>query len=85
MRLKKSFGDKIYLEWQDAITKDGWKAVNEVLTSKEIQDESFCKTNAFYIGEDKDFIKVSHTIGKTINNDVLGILWIPKKWITKIK
>jgi len=85
MRLKKSFGDKIYLEWIDAISKGGWKSIDEVLHSKELYEESFCKTNAFYIGEDKTFIKVSHTIGKTNKNDILGILWIPKKWIIRVK
>ena len=43
----------------------------------------FCKTNAFYVGETKDFITVSHTQGRTKDNSLMGILSIPKKFIRK--
>lgn len=82
MKLNKKFGDKIYIEWLDAMERVGWKTVDAAI---EIVDEVYCKTNAFYLDEDKDYIKVAHTIGKSIKNDVLGILLIPKKWIRKVK
>ncbi len=82
MKINKKFGDKIYIEWIDAIARVGWKTVDEAI---EVIDEVYCKTSAFYLDEDKDYIKVAHTIGKSIKNDVLGILLIPKKWISKIK
>jgi len=80
--MKRKWGQKIYIEWIDAIEKSGWKSTSQVIKP---DDEVLCFTNAFYIGEDKNFIKTAHTIGKDIKNDVTGILWIPKKTITKIK
>lgn len=82
MKVKKKFGDQIYIEWIDAIERTGWKSVEDAI---EVVDEVYCKTNAFYLGEDKEYVKVAHTIGKTVENDVLGILLIPKSWIKKIK
>jgi len=79
---KKEFGDKIYIEWLDAIERIGWKTVED---ATKIIDEVFCRTSAFYLDEDKEYIKVAHTIGKSIENDVIGILWIPKKWVRKIR
>jgi hypothetical protein len=82
MKTKKKFGDQIYIEWIDAIERVGWKTVEEAV---EVIDEVYCKTCAFYLDEDKEYVKVAHTIGKSIKNDVLGVLLIPKKWIRKIK
>lgn len=79
---KKTFGDKVSIEWIDAIERFGWKPVEDAL---EIIDEVYCRTNAFYLGEDKKYIKVAHTIGKSKENDVIGILLIPKKCIGKIR
>ena len=82
MKVNKKFGDKIYIEWLDALERVGWKTVDEAI---EVTDEVYCKTNAFYLDEDKEYVKVAHTIGKSIKNDVLGILLIPKRWIRKVK
>ncbi len=82
MKVKKKFGDRIYIEWVDDIERFGWKTVAE---ATEVIDEVYCKTNAFYLDEDKEYVKVAHTIGKSVENDVLGVLLIPKKWIRKIK
>jgi len=82
VKVNKKFGDKIYIEWVDAIERIGWKTVDEAI---EVIDEVYCRTNAFYLDEDKEYVKVAHTIGKSIKNDVLGILLIPKKWIRKVK
>jgi len=79
---KKNWGEKVYIEWIDAIEKPGWKSTRK---ATEFDDETLCFTNAFYIGEDKIFIKTAHTIGKSDKNDVTGVMWIPKKTITKIK
>lgn len=82
MKVNKKFGDKIYIEWVDAIERIGWKTVDEAI---EVIDEAYCKTNAFYLDEDKVYVRVAHTIGKSIKNDVTGILLIPKTWIRKVK
>ena len=77
---KKKFGDRIYLEWVDACERIGWKSLSDAVN---VDDEVFCRTNAFYLGENKDFVIVAHTIGKTEKNEVTGVIQIPKKWITK--
>ena len=79
---KKTFGSPVYIEWIDAIERFGWKPVKDAI---EVVDEVYCKTNAFFLGKDKDYIKVAHTVGKSIENDVIGILLIPKKCIKKIR
>ena len=82
MKIKKSFGDKIYLEWADAYTEDGWKSVDDALN---LSNEVYCFTNAFFLGQNKDYLMVVHTKGKTNKNDVMGKLTIPKAWIRKVK
>lgn len=82
MKINKKFGEKIYVDWVDAYAEDVWRPVESAL---EIPDEVYCYTNAFYIGQTKDFVIVSSTKGKTIKNDILGRLLIPKSWIRKVK
>ena len=82
MRLNKKFGDKIYIEWVDAYSDDDWQSVKKAIN---LSDEIYCYTNAYFIGQTKDYIIVSHTKGKTIENDIGGRLCIPKKWIRKVK
>ena len=82
MKINKKFGDKIYIEWIDAYTNDGWTTFESAL---EEAPTAFCKTNAFYVGKSKNFIVVSHTQGKSKENSMMGVLSIPNKWIRKIK
>ena len=82
MKIKKKFGERIFIEWLDAFTNSDWKSVDESL---KIDNECYCYTNAFYVGQTKDFLVVCHTVGKTIENDIMGRLYIPKKWIKNIK
>ncbi len=82
MKIKKSFGDKIYIEWIDALEEAGWKSFKDVCN---IPDEVYCYTSAWYISQDKYFIVISHTKGKTIKNEIMGKLLIPKAWIRKVK
>lgn len=82
MKIKKDFGEKIYIEWIDAYAESDWESVNE---ASKIPDEVYCYTNAFFLGQTKDFVIVVHTKGKTIKNDVMGKLIIPKAWICRIK
>ena len=82
MKVNKSFGDKIYIEWLDALEEAGWKSFKEVCA---IPDEVLCYTSAWFISQDKDFVIVSHTKGKTIKNDIMGKLLIPKRMIRKVK
>lgn len=81
-KIKKSYGDKIYIEWSDAYTEDGWKSFSDM---KEISNNTYCFTNAWFVAETKDFIIVCHTIGKTQKEEMMGKLVIPKKWIKMVK
>ncbi len=81
-RIKKKWGQRIYLEWIDACMRVGWKTLEDAMDAG---DDTYCQTNAFYIGESRGFVVVAHTIGKSSNSDMTGILHIPKKWITKWK
>lgn len=82
MKINKKFGDKVYIEWVDAYTNDEWESVEKSL---KVSDATYCYTNAFFLGQTKDFLIVIHTKGKTIKNDVMGRLTIPKACIRKVK
>jgi len=82
MKIKKKFGDKIYIEWVDAYEKPGWRTFESAC---KIDNELFCRTNTFFLEQKDGFIKVAHTIGKTKKNDMLGVLLIPEKWVLKIR
>lgn len=82
MRINKKFGDKIQVDWIDAYTNDDWKSVD---SSLKLEDERFCYTNAFYVGQKDGFLIVCHTKGKTKNNDIMGKLYVPLKWILRVK
>ncbi len=82
MKINKKFGDKICLEWVDAYTTDGWTTFEKAM---EESTNAFCKTSGFYVGENKNFIVVSHTQGNTKDNSIMGVVSIPKKWIRKVK
>lgn len=82
MKINKKFGDKVYIEWVDAYSTDGWTSFEKAIVES---SNAFCRTNAFYLGESKNFIIVSHTQGNTKDNSVMGVLNIPKKWIRKVK
>ena len=82
MKIKKKFGDKVDLTWLDACEVSGWKSLDDAL---KIPDEVYCKTRGYFLGQDKDFVTIAHTIGKGKNNDTTGIMHIPKKWLLGIK
>lgn len=82
MKIIKKFGDRIYLEWIDACERPGWKDFDGATTPPE---ETFCKTNGFFLKQDKDFITIAHTIGHNIQNDMMGVLHIPKAWLKKVR
>ena len=82
MKINKKFGDKIQVDWLDAHTNDEWKSVE---SSLKLDDERFCYTNAFYVGKKDGFLIVCHTRGKTKDNDIMGRLYIPLKWILRVK
>ena len=79
---KKSFGSKIYLEWVDAWATEGWMSLRQAM---KIPDDVYCFTNAWYIGEKDGFVIISHTKGKTKDDDMMGKLLIPKNWIRRVK
>jgi len=82
MKIKKKFGDGIDLVWRDACEVSGWKNLEDAL---KIPQEVYCKTRAYFLGQDKHYVTVGHTVGENIKNDMCGILHIPKKWIIKVK
>lgn len=79
---KKSFGDRVYIEWLDAYTTDGWTTLEKAM---EESSNAFCRTIGFYVGQTKEFITVSHTQGKTKKNSLMGVVSIPRRWIKKIR
>lgn len=80
---KKSFGSKIYIEWADANSDNGWISVANAMELP--KGDYFCKTNAFYIGQKDGFIIVAHTLGLDKSCAVNGVIKIPLAWIIKIK
>ena len=82
MKINKKFGDKIYIEWTDAYTSDGWTTFEEAMKES---PNALCRTNALYLGQSKNFIVVSHTQGYKKDNTLMGVLNIPKKWVRRIK
>lgn len=82
VKRKYKFGDMLYIEWIDACSREGWRNVQ---TALDIPDEVLCFSSAFYIGENKFFITIAHTIGVSDKNDINGIIHIPIAWIKKIK
>ncbi len=82
MKIDKKYGDRIYVEWIDAETEDGWKNYKDMM---KIGNSVFCFTIGWYVGKTKDFLIVCHTKGKDIKEDMMGKLKIPLKWISKIK
>ena len=82
MKIKKKYGNKIYVEWVDAYTDDDWKSYKDMM---KVSDTVFCYTSGWYVGETKDFLILCHTKGKNIKEDMMGKLVIPKKWIRKVR
>lgn len=82
MKINKKYGDKVYIEWVDAYTDGGWKSYEDMI---KIGDAPHCFTNAWYVGENKDFVIVCHTKGINKKEDMMGKLVIPKKWIKKVR
>ena len=82
MKIKKKYGDKIYIEWIDAWSTSGWMNLSWMM---KIPDDVYCFTNGWYIGEKDGFVIVVHTRGKTKGDDMMGKLLIPKSWIRKVK
>uniref|UniRef100_A0A6H2A4Z2 Uncharacterized protein n=1 Tax=viral metagenome TaxID=1070528 RepID=A0A6H2A4Z2_9ZZZZ len=81
MKINKKFGDKIQIEWIDAYTEDKWVSLDEA--TKE-SPTSFCRTNAFYVSRNKNFVVVAHTLGNTKDDNIMGVLSIPKGWIKRV-
>jgi len=81
MKVNKKFGDRIFIEWEDAYMSSGWTSVEK---AKKLPDV-YCKTLGFFISQENNFITVAMSIGKDEHSDVNGILNIPKGWIKKVK
>lgn len=82
MKLDKKYGDKIYVEWIDAYAESEWKTYKDMM---DIGVTVFCYSVGWYVGKTKDFLIMCHTKGKSIEEDMMGKLVIPLKWIKKIK
>ena len=82
MRIKKKYGERIYIKWVDTYTQDGWKSFDEM---REISESLYCRTNAWFVSQTKDFIVVCHTIGKTKEEEMMGKLVLPKRCIKVVK
>lgn len=78
----KRIGSKIFVEWIDAYTDDGWKSFDD---SIKIDESRLCFTNGFFLGVVDDTLIVCHTKGKTIKEDNMGRVYIPVPWVRKVK
>ena len=65
MQIKKKYGDKIFIEWRDSCTIEGWINKDRM---REIPDEVICYTNAWFFTQNKDWVIVCQTKGKDINS-----------------
>ena len=81
-KIKKKLFQSITVWWIDACDQSGWKSVEDALKTP---NEVHVITRAFYLGQDKNFLCIADSIGKSINNDVGGIWHIPLKCIKKTK
>lgn len=79
---KKTWGSKIYVEWIDSFTQDGWLNFDDMRT---VPDETLCRTSGFYVGQNKNWLVICHTIGKTINNQCMGKVCVPLRAILKVR
>ena len=82
-KIRKKWGDKIYLEWRDANGVSSWVSYDDAMKIDE--DDCLCKTNAFFVGQSGGFVIVAHTIGSNKDVDVTGVERIPLAWIIKVK
>ena len=71
---------KIYIEWYDAYTRDGWESAEDAI--KNCKSLMPCKTIGWLLNEDEKQITVCHTFNPSL---VMGILHIPKCSIVKMK
>ncbi len=82
MKISRKFGASIEVIWLDAYTDDKW---GTVLDAKNLDDERFCYSKGWYIGREDGYLIMCHTKGKTVSHNVMGKLYIPLKWIVKVK
>jgi len=82
MKIDKKFGQKISIDWIDAYSSEGWLSVEQTM---EIPNEVYCFTTGWYVGEVDGFVIITHTKGKTKDNDIMGRLLIPKVWIRRVQ
>jgi len=82
MKLKKKFGQGVEIKWTDSYEYYGWGMAASFMSDTKT---CMCVTKACYIGEDKNFIYVAHTVGKDAEEHVLGRLGVPRKAINSIR
>jgi len=68
---------KLYIEWMDAFSDEGWKSDDEIETVFR------CSSIGYLIKEDKNSVCISTTMGR--NGQCIDPLSIPKGMITKRK
>lgn len=74
-KINKHWGDRIQVNWIDACEKPGWLSLEEALT---VPEEILCFTNGFFLGQNKEYVSIASTIGKTKDSDIGGTILIPK-------
>lgn len=79
----KKYGDPIDIDWTDSLSDgDAWHIFNSAM---KVSDEVICKTRAFFVGETAEHVHIVHTLGKTKENEMTGLLLIHKGTITKVE
>lgn len=81
MKIKKNWGDPIDIEWKDAIELLGWKSHEEAIS---IDKEVSCFTRGWFVGQTDEYVIVCHTKGYSKEDDITGVIKIPKKWVKVI-
>jgi len=82
MKINKKFGDSIDIFWVDACEVGGWLSKDEWM---KVPEEVVCHTRGYFVGQNKEFVSVVHTIGAGEDNDVCGLIHIPIGNIKEIK
>lgn len=82
VKINKKFGDPIEVHWLDACEVTGWRSVKE---AEKIPNEVEAFSRGWYVSCNRKFVTICHSKGKSDNNDITGVLYIPRAWIIKVK
>ena len=71
---------KVYIEWTDAYTRDGWDSSERVVEG--CDSLMLCKSIGWLVSKNKKRVIISHTFN---TDSLMGCLHIPMACVKKIK